>query len=286
MVYTALQLVSRGREIGISVVDLSKKTGYDPKTCHYLVDKLLELNLMYANFQEPCPLNKSADSHFSSEKRKKSGVGANFCIHKYFYERSEIWKIVQAEEDEANQALLPKAEEVADDVEGLTLASNLGAIHFDPIDTRHLSSLPLIRARLEKLLKNSPHHMHAAQNLLITIVRALHFFDLCLSLINGIQGFPNPVKAERRFFQTRLRELIAQGVLEKVQVPRPNGKYVQCIRLLAPDTVDDHEGGNVPLAEGMDDEGSLFAFNHLSSIDCIDRERRSSPRSQSQRLIS
>ncbi|PSR80716.1 hypothetical protein PHLCEN_2v6632 [Hermanssonia centrifuga] len=216
MVYTALQLVSRGRENGISVVDLSKKTGYDPKTCHYLVDKLLELNLI--------------------EKRKKSGVGANFCIHKYFYERSEIWKIVQAEEDEANQAFLPKAEEVADDVEDLTLASNLGAIHFDPIDTRHLSSLPLIRARLEKLLKNSPHHMHAAQNLLVTI------------------GFPNPVKAERRFFQTRLRELIAQGVLEKVQVPRPNGKYVQCIRLLAPDTADDHEGGNVPLVEGMDDE--------------------------------
>ena len=47
MVYSALQLVSRGRESGISVVDLSKKTGYDPKTCHYLVDKLLELNLMY-----------------------------------------------------------------------------------------------------------------------------------------------------------------------------------------------------------------------------------------------
>lgn len=46
MVYTSLQLVSRGREKGISVVELSKKTGYDPKTCHYLVDKLLELNLM------------------------------------------------------------------------------------------------------------------------------------------------------------------------------------------------------------------------------------------------
>lgn len=46
MVYTALQLIARGREHGLSVVDLSKKTGYDAKTCHYLVDKLLELNLM------------------------------------------------------------------------------------------------------------------------------------------------------------------------------------------------------------------------------------------------
>ena len=47
MVYTALQLISRGRENGISTVDLSKKTGYDAKTCHYLVEKLLELGLMY-----------------------------------------------------------------------------------------------------------------------------------------------------------------------------------------------------------------------------------------------
>ena len=46
MVYTCLQLVSRGREDGISVVDLSKKTGYDAKTCHYLVEKLVELDYM------------------------------------------------------------------------------------------------------------------------------------------------------------------------------------------------------------------------------------------------
>ena len=46
MVYTALQLISRGREAGLSAVDLSKKTGYDAKTCHYLVQKLIELNMM------------------------------------------------------------------------------------------------------------------------------------------------------------------------------------------------------------------------------------------------
>ena len=53
MVYTSLQLISRGRESGLSTVDLSKKTGYDAKTCHYLVDKLIELNLMYVRMQHP-----------------------------------------------------------------------------------------------------------------------------------------------------------------------------------------------------------------------------------------
>ena len=32
----------------MTTVKLSNKTGYDPKTCHYLIDKLLELDYMYA----------------------------------------------------------------------------------------------------------------------------------------------------------------------------------------------------------------------------------------------
>ena len=47
MVYTALQLISRGRESGLTVIDLGKKTGYDQKTCFYLVKQLLSLDLVY-----------------------------------------------------------------------------------------------------------------------------------------------------------------------------------------------------------------------------------------------
>ena len=43
------------------------------------------------------------------------------------------------------------------------------------------------------------------------------------------------MRADRRFFQTRLRELIAQGFIEKVQVPNPGGRLIPCIRLLCPD---------------------------------------------------
>ena len=46
MVYTALQLVTRGRENGISVVDLGKKSGYDQKSCFYLIKQLVDLGLV------------------------------------------------------------------------------------------------------------------------------------------------------------------------------------------------------------------------------------------------
>ncbi|KAJ3552818.1 hypothetical protein NM688_g3955 [Phlebia brevispora] len=251
MVYTALQFVSRGRENGISVVDLSRKTGYDAKTCHYLVEKLLELNHI--------------------EKRKKSGVGANFCIHKYFFERSEKWQAVKAEERKATQALTIKTEDIPfeDEEDALTTpAPHLGTIQFEPMDSESLHSSVIVRARLEKLLKNSPHNMHASQNLLVTI------------------GYPNPSKSDRRFFQSLLRELVAQRVIEKVQVPRPNGKPVACIRLFTPDepglqSEEDHESEEerptlktnvgfhrqiVDLVEGSGMEG--VTLNELSEALC------------------
>lgn len=46
MVYSALQIITRGRDAGVSVVDLGKRTGYDQKTCFYLVKQLTELDLV------------------------------------------------------------------------------------------------------------------------------------------------------------------------------------------------------------------------------------------------
>ena len=50
MVYTVLQLVARARETGISVVDLSNKTGYDSKNCAYLIKQLQDMDLVYSRF--------------------------------------------------------------------------------------------------------------------------------------------------------------------------------------------------------------------------------------------
>lgn len=49
MVYSALQLITRGREDGITTVELGRKTNYDQKTCFYLIKQLVELGLMYVS---------------------------------------------------------------------------------------------------------------------------------------------------------------------------------------------------------------------------------------------
>ena len=92
-------------------------------------------------------------------------------MHKYFYERSPIWQQVHTEEQEAVSKEQAKevdgdSEEEEDDEETKLFAP----VHFDPIDSRHLSSLPVLRARLTKLLKNCPHQMHTSNNLLVKIV--------------------------------------------------------------------------------------------------------------------
>jgi len=46
MVYSALQIITRGRDAGVTVVELGKQSGYDQKTCFYLVRQLTELDLV------------------------------------------------------------------------------------------------------------------------------------------------------------------------------------------------------------------------------------------------
>lgn len=150
MVYTALQFITRGREYGISTVDLGKKTGYDQKTCFYLIKQLLELELVV--------------------KLRRGGVGSNFCIHKYFFEHSPLWRQIQ--DEDANSSKDPQAEggDVDHEETSLTQDGPQAPVQFDPIDARHLSSLSLIQSRIVKLLKNSESHTHPSQNLLVTIV--------------------------------------------------------------------------------------------------------------------
>ncbi|KAG5352707.1 hypothetical protein C0989_000859 [Termitomyces sp. Mn162] len=50
MVYSALQIVTRGRDNGVTVVELGQKSKYDQKTCFYLVRQLTELDLVYGLF--------------------------------------------------------------------------------------------------------------------------------------------------------------------------------------------------------------------------------------------
>ncbi|THH29725.1 hypothetical protein EUX98_g4460 [Antrodiella citrinella] len=237
-VFAALQLVAQGRDAGMSTVELSNKTGYDAKTCFYLVLKLLELNLV--------------------EKRKKGGIGTHVIIHKYFFDRSPFWQGVIAEEAEAADVDMLKAEIDADE-EAADLISPQTAINFEPIDLRFLTSLPIVRTRVVKLLLASPHNTHPAQNIMTRM------------------GFMPGTKTDRRFFLTRMRELMAQGVLEKVQVPSPRNKsgFVTCFRLMAADgqKVVDEEVQAGQGSENSDEDVLRLKGNeslHRQIIDLID----------------
>ncbi|KAJ6501642.1 hypothetical protein C8R47DRAFT_1108154 [Mycena vitilis] len=204
MVYSALQIITRGRDNGVSVVELGQKSKYDQKTCFYLVRQLTELDLVV--------------------KVRRGGVGSHFCIHRYFFDRSESWKAIREEETRAAAAEAGKAPKVTStaDQEEDAGPPELPGLHFSPIDARHLSSMPLVKARIIKLLKASKNLMHASNNMLIAL------------------GFAHPTKTDRRFFASRTRELVEQRVIENVFVPskRRNdskGTGVKCFRLVSTD---------------------------------------------------
>lgn len=104
-------------------------------------------------------------------KVRRGGVGTHFCIHKYFFDRSPSWKAIRDEEtraeDTQKKAESRKTESPNEEEDG---NKNIQSLDFTPIDARHLSSLPLIRARVVKLLKASRNQMHASNNMLITLV--------------------------------------------------------------------------------------------------------------------
>ncbi|KAF7320177.1 B-block-TFIIIC domain-containing protein [Mycena kentingensis (nom. inval.)] len=197
MVYTALQIITRGREDGVTVVQLGQRSTYDQKTCFYLVKQLTELDLIV--------------------KVRRGGVGTHFCIHKYFFERSDSWRAIREEETRATAAL-EAAEEAAElpEEDGEQQPTPVDPA-FTPIDARHLSSLPLLKARVIKLLKISKNQMHASHNMLLAI------------------GFSHPTRTDRRFFTARMRELVEQRVVECVFVankrPTATSNGIKCYRL-------------------------------------------------------
>ncbi|KAG6333065.1 hypothetical protein ID866_6027 [Astraeus odoratus] len=218
MVYSALQLITRGREEGITTVELGRKTKYDQKTCFYVIKQLIELGLVI--------------------KVRRAGVANYTCIHKYFVERSPLWQQIQQEEaNDSDIAVTGPHVQMSDPVDKATVPNETPEITFDPIDGKHLSSLQLVKNRIVRLLKASINHMHALNNLLVAI------------------GFNNPTKTDRRFFRTRLRELIQQGTIERVSVPHSTvgGRMVKCIRLVEPHS-QLPKGGRVIDAHDVDED--------------------------------
>ena len=104
-------------------------------------------------------------------KLRQPGVSGNICVHKYFYDRSPIWQQVLTEEQDAiSKAQAKDADGDSEEDEDGEDAKPFTPVHFDPIDSRHLSSLPVLKSRLTRLLKDCPHQMHTSNNLMVKIV--------------------------------------------------------------------------------------------------------------------
>lgn len=186
--YTALQIITRGRDTGVTVVELGRQSGYDQKTCFYLVRQLTELDLVYVSYA----FFNTFITPVCSVKVRRGGVGTHFCIHKYFFGRSLSWKAIRDEEIEAETLNLNKSMGEPDLVENEDVQGSQ-SLTFTPIDARHLSSLPLISARVVRLLKASKNHIHASNNMLITLVRYSSFSIIISNLI----GFPGLFKSNK-----------------------------------------------------------------------------------------
>lgn len=173
---------------------------------------------------------------------RRGGIGTNYCIHRHFYDRSPSWKAIR--EEEKKQAEPPVVEE--DDVPGHDVD-----LEFTTIDARHLSSLPLIKGRLIQLLKASKDHVHASMNILLRLVCPYYHFP-GHTYLTSEKGFRNPTRTDRRFFNSRMRELMQMGVIERVVVPSNSkksqkGATVTCFRLV-------DENANGPVTEGTKEE--------------------------------
>jgi len=178
---------------------------------------------------------RGVDLYDSRVKVPKPGIGTNFVIHRYFFDKNPHWKAIREEENKAEEEDKIACEIIAEPLEEESMTEK-PALDFTPIDARHLSSLPLVRSRVAKLLKASKNYIHESNNMLITIVRG-HLLLLQLNLQQ--QGFSNPTKIDRRFFQNRIKELLQQGIIERVEVPSLRKKtgtaMAKCFRLVMPD---------------------------------------------------
>lgn len=130
-----------------------------------------------------------------SQKLRQGGTAWHVCVLNYFYERSPLWKSVR----EANNHVNDDEDNADDDqltvdLEGAPTTER--TVSFEPMESRHLASLPLLRSRLVKLLKNCPNNTHAHQNILLKLVCGLKCSILrelmCHGRLSGLSPSQHP----------------------------------------------------------------------------------------------
>lgn len=123
-------------------------------------------------------------------------------IHHYFFDKNPHWKAIREEEYKAEEED-KIARDVNEEVFEEQVPAEKPALDFTPVDARHLSSLPLVRSRVVKLLKASKNYIHESNNMLITIVR--HLLPRAKEGLYIYRGFPVQPKATDDFSKTGLK---------------------------------------------------------------------------------
>ncbi|KAF8313313.1 uncharacterized protein EI90DRAFT_3159752 [Cantharellus anzutake] len=218
MAYTVLKLVACGRNEGCTVDEMAKTAKYSSGSMFHLVKSLEELELVH--------------------KIRSSGISKNRVVHRYFWEHSEVWQKMVAEERQLqsiaievqsgpsqNELAIASAvygtheEELVDEEEKSQhdideAVKEAQSLEFEPLDPLTLGSFPLVAARVKKLLGNCANNTHAYTNALLAI------------------GCQNPTRADRRLFRRQIINMERRGLIERVFVPskKVRNKMIICIR--------------------------------------------------------
>ncbi|KAG8822889.1 hypothetical protein FRC19_005046 [Serendipita sp. 401] len=119
------------------------------------------------------------------------GPSLNWAVHKRFYDQSPFWQKLTAED----------AIHKDEDPEG-TLDSSADLV----------ANVPLLRHRVLRLLDQSVNKTHQQANLILAA------------------GFENPTRHQRRFFTSRVSEMVDEGLVDRFAVPTSRGNAV-CLQL-------------------------------------------------------
>jgi oxalate---CoA ligase len=93
-----------------------------------------------------------------------------------------------------------------------------------------VANVPLLRHRVLKLVERSTNQIHQYNNMIISAVSLYFLINHALITESTSQGFANPTKSQRRFFTSRLNDMIQEGLLEKIAVPTDRGTAI-CVKL-------------------------------------------------------
>jgi len=125
------------------------------------------------------------------------GTSQNWVIHKRWADSVRIW---------TGETPAHGEEKTLDTIQGPSVRLN-----DDPsisIPGSEVTNVPLLRARLVRLLLDSPSHTRPFSNLILAC------------------GYAGPAKNDRRFFTSRVHDLISDGTLQKFKLNDKGGDRI------------------------------------------------------------